>query len=122
MREAQGLIDFVMANRAFFAFLATLVAYAVARVRGARKDEKIDRLREALVAVARAVEEFQMDLNSREPLAVEDPKALKKAIAYRVSRGREELDEAISRMDAEPAEPDRGALTAVRSAIRAALP
>jgi hypothetical protein len=122
MVEAQGVIDFVMANKAFFAFLATLVGYVITKVKGTRKDERIDRQHEALRGVARAVEEFQKDLNEREPLAVDDPRGLKKAIAYRVSRGREELDEAITRMDDPAGDVRRGALVAAKSAARAVLP
>jgi hypothetical protein len=100
MSDAQGLVNFVMDNRSFFGFLVASAGYIAAKVKGARKDERIERQAAALEGVARAVEEFQAELNRRTPLAVEDPKALKKAVAYRVSRGREELDDAIARMEA----------------------
>lgn len=100
MEGLQEAIDFVMANRAFFAFLAALAGYIATKVKGAARDERIGRQEAALEGVARAVEEFQGRLSSGDPLATEDPKALKKAIAYRVSKGREELDSAISRSEA----------------------
>jgi methyl-accepting chemotaxis protein len=113
-----------MANRAFFAFAAAVAGYVIAKVKGAQKDERIDRQAAALCGVARAVEEFQERLNRKEPLTTEDPKALKKAIAYRVSRGREELDEAIGRMreSRETAQRQRSVGDAARAAAKAVLP
>ena len=99
MLEAiQDAIDFVMANRAFFAFLAALAGYIIAKIKGAKKDELIDRQEGALEGVARAVEEFQGRLNRQDPLATSDPRALKKTVGHRVSKGREELDRAISNL------------------------
>jgi hypothetical protein len=123
MSDVQKAIDFVMANRAFFGFLAMLAGYIASKVKSARKDERIDKQQSALEGVARGVEEFQGLLNQRDPSVVDDPKALKKTIAYRVSRGREELDEAIAKLKGDT----RGQETAGRvsravSAAKAILP
>ena len=120
----QEAIDFVMANRAFFAFLAALAGYIIAKIKGAKKDDLIDRQEGALEGVARAVEEFQGRLNRKEELATEDPKALKKAIAYRVSKGREELDTAIEKARSVRKRHcrDRSAVDIVKATARAVLP
>lgn len=125
MSDAQGLVNFVMDNRSFFGFLIASAGYIAARVSGARKDKRIERQQAALEGVARAVEEFQAELNARAPLATEDPKALKKTIAYRVSKGREELDAAIAQMEASQGTVDEGASSSVDTAkagIKAVLP
>ena len=127
MGDAQKIVDFVMANRAFIGFLAALAAYIISKIKSARKDETIDRQASALRGVASAVEDFQQQLNDREPLAVEDPKGLKKAIAYRVSRGREELDAAIADLRTAPAKGSgtrdcSTARSAAASAARFVLP
>jgi hypothetical protein len=123
MSDLQNMVDFVMGNRAFFGFLAATAGYIITKVKSAQKDERIGRQAAALEGVARAVEEFQSELNRREPLATEDPKALKKKIAYTVSEGREELDNAISRMESgQPQAETRTVADAAVAAAKAVLP
>jgi len=121
MSDVQKAIDFVMGNRAFFAFLAAAAGYIISKVKSAKKDTRIEKQKAALEGVALAVEEFQESLNNREPLAVGDPKGLKKTIAYRVSEGREELDAAIAALEG-PAAASGGISSAARAAAKLVLP
>ena len=95
MENLQQGIDFVIRNKAFFAFLVASVGYIIAKYRGVQKDKKISRLWAALKAVAESVEEFSRLLEIKDERVFQDPKSLKKTIAYKVSKGREELDEII---------------------------
>jgi len=58
METLQQAIDFIMRNKAFFAFLVASVGYIIAKYRASQKDKKISRLRAALKAIAESVEEF----------------------------------------------------------------
>ncbi len=118
----QKIIDFVMTNKSFFAFVAALAGYVISKIKAAGKDAAVKRQASALDGVARAVEDFQEQLNQREPLVLEDPKALKKAIAYNVSSGREELDQAIARMSGKETKRDFGLARAAAAAVRIVLP
>lgn len=95
METLQQGIDFVIRNKAFFAFLVASVGYIIAKYRGVQKDKKISRLWAALKAIAESVEEFSRLLEIKDERVFQDPKSLKKTIAYKVSKGREELDEII---------------------------
>lgn len=95
METLQQAIDFIMRNKAFFAFLVASVGYIIAKYRASQKDKKISRLRAALKAIAESVEEFSRLLEINDQRVFQDPKSLKKTIAYKVSKGREELDEII---------------------------
>ena len=95
METLQQGIDFVMRNKAFFAFLIASVGYIIAKYRASQKDKKISRLRAALKAIAESIEEFSRLLEMKDERVFQDPKSLKKTIAYKVSKGREELDEII---------------------------
>lgn len=95
METLQQGVDFVIRNKAFFAFLVASVGYIIAKYRGVQKDKKISRLWAALKAVAESVEEFSRLLEIKDERVFQDPKSLKKTIAYKVSTGREELDEII---------------------------
>jgi len=95
METLQQGIDFVMRNKAFFAFLIASVGYIIAKYRASQKDKKISRLRAALKAIAESIEEFSRLLEMKDERVFQDPKSLKKTIAYKVSKGREELDEIL---------------------------
>jgi stalled ribosome rescue protein Dom34 len=99
MQNLQEIIDFVLRNKAFFIFLVAAVGYILAKYRGVQKNKKISRLRAALKAVAESVEEFSHLLEMKDEHILQDPKSLKKTIAYNVSEGREELDEIIEEME-----------------------
>jgi len=100
MENLQQIMDFVIRNKAFFIFLVASIGYIIAKYRGVQKDQKISHLRAALKAVAESIEEFSGLLEMKDQSIFEDPKSLKKTIAYNVSQGREELDEIIEEMEA----------------------